>query len=75
MSGIATSPRARRRKLAIGLAVGAGLLLLAGSNWHLVHVAISSQPDCVPHLRQGEGEGRPGRLQRRPLRLPVEVTE
>lgn len=60
MSEIATSPQARRRKLVVGLAVGGGLLLLAGANWHLVHVAISSQPDCVPHLRRGEGEGRPG---------------
>lgn len=60
MTAAATDRRARRRKLAIGLAVGGGLLLLAGANWHLVHVAISSQPDCVPHLRQGEGEGRAG---------------
>lgn len=60
MSEIANSQRVRRGRLAIGLAIGGGLLLLAGANWHLVHVAISSQPDCVPHLRQGEGEGRPG---------------
>ena len=60
MSEVATSAQGRRRKLVVGLAVGGGLLLLAGANWHLVHVAISSQPDCVPHLRQGQGEGRPG---------------
>lgn len=45
---------AGRHKLAIGLAVGAGLALLVGANWHLVHVALTSQPDCVAHLRQGE---------------------
>lgn len=45
---------AGRQKLAIGLAVGAGLALLVGANWHLVHVAVTSQPDCVAHLRQGE---------------------
>lgn len=60
MTEIAANSRARRRKLAIGLGVAGGLLLLAGANWHLVHVAILSQPDCVAHLRQGEGEGRPG---------------
>lgn len=43
------------RKTAVWLAVGAGLALVAAANWHLVHVAIMSQPDCVPHLRQSDG--------------------
>lgn len=43
------------RKTMIWLAVGAGLALLAAANWHLVYVAIASQPDCVPHLRQSDG--------------------
>lgn len=56
MSGTG-SRSAGRQKLAIGLAVGAGLALLLGANWHLVHVALTSQPDCVAHLRQGEAGG------------------
>jgi hypothetical protein len=37
------------------LLVSAGLLLVIGANWHLVYVATTSQPACVPHLRQGDG--------------------
>lgn len=44
----------------IWLLVGAGLLLLAGANAHLVYVSVNSQPDCVTHLRQGEGAGDRG---------------
>ena len=56
MSEIATSQRVRRGRLAIGLAIGGGLLLLAGANWHLVHVAITSQPDCIAHRRVGDAD-------------------
>jgi hypothetical protein len=45
------------RKAAIWLAVGAGFALLVAANWHLVYVAIASQPDCVPHLKQSDGSG------------------
>ena len=34
--------------------VVAGLLLLAGANAHLLYVAITSQPDCVDHVKPGE---------------------
>lgn len=40
------------RKTMIWSLVGAGLMLLAAANWHLVYVSTVSQPDCVPHLRQ-----------------------
>lgn len=43
-----------KRKLAIAVGIGAGLLLLIGANAHLVYVAATSQPDCVAHVRQGE---------------------
>jgi len=43
------------RRLAIACGIGAGLLLLIGANAHLVYVAATSQPDCVAHVRQGEG--------------------
>jgi hypothetical protein len=29
----------------------AAVLVFAGANAHLVYVAISSQPDCMPHLK------------------------
>ncbi|MGA8387730.1 MAG: hypothetical protein WB769_07350 [Pseudolabrys sp.] len=46
-----------RRKVAIWLLVGFGLLVLVVANGHLVDVAMTSQPDCVAHVRQGEGNG------------------
>ena len=36
--------------------VAAGLALVIGANWHLVYVAVTSQPDCVAHVRPGTGE-------------------
>jgi len=48
------------RKLAIWLAVAAGLLLIVGANTHLVYVAVTSQPECVAHVRPGEGGVQPG---------------
>lgn len=53
MSGATAMPRPRR-KTAIWLMVGLGLLFLAAANAHLVYVAVTSQPDCVAHVRQGE---------------------
>ena len=61
MNGAVPRRRAATR-VAAGLLVGAGLLLVAAANWHLVHVATTSQPDCVPHLRAGEGNGERGQF-------------
>jgi len=41
-------------KWVVAAAVAAGLLLLAGANAHLLYVAITSQPDCVDHVKPGE---------------------
>lgn len=41
----------RRRRIAWFL-VPAGLFLVAAANAHLVYVAVMSQPDCVPHLKE-----------------------
>jgi hypothetical protein len=49
------------RRLVGALLVTAGLVLLALANWHLVHVASVSQPDCVPHLRQA-ADGQAGQF-------------
>jgi hypothetical protein len=41
-----------RPRVLAWLFVATGLLVLIGANWHLVHVATVSQPECVAHLRQ-----------------------
>lgn len=61
MSQTSTMP-SPRRKVAVWLLVGLGLLLLTAANWHLVYVAMVSQPDCVAHVRQGEGSGAKDRF-------------
>jgi uncharacterized membrane protein YhiD involved in acid resistance len=45
---------AAKRRAAIWLAVGLGLLFLVAANAHLVSVAVTSQPECVDHVRPGE---------------------
>ena len=44
---------ARNRPVLVWLAVAAGLLLLVGANAHLAYVAMTTQPDCVAHAREG----------------------
>ncbi|MCW3473184.1 hypothetical protein [Limobrevibacterium gyesilva] len=39
-------------KLVVGLSIGFGLLGLGFANAHLVYVAVTSQPDCVAHLKE-----------------------
>ena len=51
----AAGPRRRRRMLVAGLIVAAVGLVFAGANAHLLYVAFSSQPDCVAHLKPGDG--------------------
>ena len=51
----------RTTRWTIGLLVAGGLLLVAGANAHLVYVAVTSQPDCLQHVRSG-GDARPGQF-------------
>jgi hypothetical protein len=46
----------KRGRRMVGVLIAAGLLLVAAANWHLVYVAITSQPDCVAHLRAGSAQ-------------------
>jgi len=62
MSTAASVRRGAIAQAAIWLLAGGGVLLVAVANWHLVHVATGSQPDCVAHLRQGEGDVAHGRF-------------
>jgi hypothetical protein len=42
--------------------IGAGLLLVLIANSHLLYVAILSQPECVAHVREGEGAPEEGKF-------------
>lgn len=60
MSGASSIKRALAGRTAIWLAVAAGLLLVLGANAHLVYLAVTSQPDCVAHLKPGQSDGQGG---------------
>lgn len=57
-------PRHRGRRTAIISMVALGVALLIGANAHLVYVAFTSQPDCVPHAKEIGVEGAPLRAAR-----------
>ncbi|MBN9010648.1 MAG: hypothetical protein J0H63_11130 [Rhizobiales bacterium] len=44
-------------RLVIGLAVFAGVIGFAAANAHLVWTSVSSEPDCVPHLKDPGAAG------------------
>jgi len=54
MSNMVTQRAPVRIKALVWLAVAFGLALLAFANAHLLYVAVTSQPDCVAHVRSGE---------------------
>lgn len=59
MEAKAASQRGGPRWRLISLAIAAvGLAVLIGANAHLIYVAFSSQPDCVPHVKQAGEAGR-----------------
>ena len=49
-----------RARLMVSLGIGAGLTLLGLANAHLVYVAIATQPECVRHVKLGEGNAQYG---------------
>ena len=51
-----------RTRAVVWIAIGAGLLLVLIANSHLVYMAVVSQPDCVAHIRQGEGASKDGKF-------------
>jgi len=62
MSATGTATRQIRTRAVLWLSIGAGLLLLLIANSHLVYVAFVSQPECVAHVRQGEGSAKDGKF-------------
>src|SRR5512147_444534 len=57
MRGAAALHGGRKIKSIVWLSVCVGLIVLAAANAHLLYVAVSSQPDCIAHLRHGEANG------------------
>lgn len=56
MTGPTTAINRLKIKPMIGLLIAFGFVLFIAANAHLLYVAISSQPECVTHLRHGEGK-------------------
>lgn len=55
---LALRERTITRWQAIAWAIAATVILVfAAANAHLIYVATTSQPTCIPHARLGEGEG------------------
>ncbi|RTL76120.1 MAG: hypothetical protein EKK36_05405 [Bradyrhizobiaceae bacterium] len=50
----------RRGRLTMWVIAAAIILVFAVANWHFVYVAVTSQPDCVSHLRLGNGNAAQG---------------
>jgi hypothetical protein len=62
MSNTGAVPRRTKTNALVWAAIGAGLLLVLIANSHLVYTAIMSQPECVAHLRPGEGAAKDGKF-------------
>lgn len=53
-----TLPRGPRKgKIVVWFSIGVGLMVLTAANLHMLYAAVSSEPNCVAHLRQGERNG------------------
>jgi hypothetical protein len=52
------------RKTIVFALVALGIAVFVGANAHLVYVAFTSQPDCVPHSKEVGVEGAPLRAAR-----------
>lgn len=55
------STKPRHRTL-IWAAVAAGLALVLLANLHLAYMAVTSQPDCIDHIRRGVAIAEPGKF-------------
>jgi hypothetical protein len=62
MSGAGAEVRQLKTKAVLWAAIGAGMLLVLIANSHLVYMAVVSQPECVAHLRPGEGASEQGKF-------------
>jgi hypothetical protein len=46
-----SAKRRIRSRILVGAAIVAGLLMVIAANVHLAYVAMTSEPDCVEHIR------------------------
>lgn len=52
----------RRRPVRLWLWIAFAVAVVLAANAHLIYVAVSSQPPCLTHIRQGEGSADRGRF-------------
>jgi hypothetical protein len=62
MSDAGAAMKRFKTKPLLWVMIGAGLLLVLIANSHLVYMAVISQPECVAHVRQGEGAPKDGKF-------------
>ena len=60
MSEFAAAGKRLRTTTRIWLLLAAAVAAVLAANAHLIYVATRSQPPCVPHLKQGEGDATRG---------------
>lgn len=56
------SSRRTRNILRLWLLLAIAAAAVIAANAHLIYVATTSQPDCVAHVRQGEGNAIRGQF-------------
>jgi uncharacterized membrane protein len=56
MSEVTATERRPRTKTRTWLLIAAAVAAVLAANAHLIYVATTSQPACVAHLKQGEGD-------------------
>lgn len=54
MSEMAVDRRGTKMRIGLRVLVAIGLIVVVAANAHLVYVAVTSQPDCVNHLRRDD---------------------
>jgi hypothetical protein len=54
MTAVAKPAGRSRMTVAVALAIAIGLALIVAANAHLLYVAVTSQPDCIAHVRRGD---------------------
>jgi flagellar basal body-associated protein FliL len=54
MTSVATQAGRTGMKPKIALLIALGVAIFIAANAHLLYVAMTSQPDCVAHVRRGE---------------------
>ena len=60
MSEFATAGKRLRTTTRIWLLLAAAVAVVLAANAHLIYVATMSQPACLTHLKQGEGDATRG---------------